>query len=65
MHIRAGTIHGTLAEDVECIDVVFRRLDEDEGDIVRINGWLWCVEVVPPEADPLDDFNYFGSRHHY
>ncbi len=36
----------TLAEDCDCLDGVVAVGDEDEGDTIRINGWLWSIEVI-------------------
>ena len=33
-----------------------------ESDDSRVAGWLGMDEE---EVDPMDDFNYVGSRHHY
>lgn len=35
----------------------------------RLIEQMECADILAPEAtaapDPLDDFNYVGSRHHY
>lgn len=32
----------------------------------RLVELLECADILrPEEIDPLDDFNYVGSRHHY
>ena len=47
--------------DKDCVaqlgDYVFYSAEDS-----RVAGWLGIEEE---EVDPLDDFNYVGSRHHY
>lgn len=45
--------------------------DDEQGAIAAIKRELrglydWSrIEVIATPYDPLDDFNYVGSRHHY
>jgi len=33
--------------------------EDDVADMMRAN------DILDEESDPMDDFNYVGSRHHY
>ena len=37
--------------------------EDDVADMMRANDIL--LEEEEEESDPMDDFNYVGSRHHY
>jgi hypothetical protein len=47
----AHSIRGRLVGDHECLDDVLTVFDLDEGDTIRINGWLWSIEVVDDPAE--------------
>ena len=45
-------------------DMCLAYMSEDEvADMMRANDLL--EEEADEESDPMDDFNYVGSRHHY
>lgn len=39
--------------------------EDDVADMMRANDILLDEEDEDEESDPMDDFNYVGSRHHY
>jgi hypothetical protein len=39
--------------------------EDDVADMMRANDILLDEEEDEEESDPMDDFNYVGSRHHY
>ena len=39
-------VRGYLVGDYGCLDEVLTVYDEDEGDEVTINGWLWSIDVI-------------------
>lgn len=39
--------------------------EDDVADMMRANDILLDDEDEEDEYDPMDDFNYVGSRHHY
>ena len=39
--------------------------EDDVADMMRANDILDEDEDEEEESDPMDDFNYVGSRHHY
>lgn len=61
---------------VKLINSIGCELDQIDGDQNAVNHRILCwmetiqegdkiVFVTVDEDDPLDDFNYVGSRHHY
>lgn len=54
-------------EDVVKILKQFEKYDRCEitGDILSGCNRYVFVTYSEPEYDPIDDFNYVGSRHHY
>jgi hypothetical protein len=60
---------GILDRDV-VVQACLAYMGEDEvEDMARINGLFESLEDEKEEEDeeydPIDDFNYVGSRHHY
>jgi hypothetical protein len=61
---------GVLNKDTLIADLLGWMSEADVEEFVRKNDLLEAVglsedEDEDEESDPLDDFNYVGSRHHY
>ena len=39
--------------------------EDDVADMMRANDILEEEDEIDEESDPMDDFNYVGSPHHY
>ena len=39
--------------------------EDDVADMMRANDILEEEDEINEESDPMDDFNYVGSPHHY
>jgi hypothetical protein len=59
---------GALDKDTLLADLLGYLSESEVEDFVRKNDLLVAVGMAEDEEeeyDPLDDFNYVGSRHHY
>ena len=45
----------------DCLLTILEDIVNGEWD----NSVQYCINEMDPNYDPMDDFNYAGSRHHY
>jgi hypothetical protein len=54
---------GLISAEVVAEMALAYMSEDDVADMMRANDIL--LEEEEEESDPMDDFNYVGSRHHY
>jgi hypothetical protein len=54
---------GLISAEVVAEMALAYMSEDDLADMMRANDIL--LEEEEEESDPMDDFNYVGSRHHY
>jgi len=49
-----NAVAGRLVGDHEDLDGIVTLRDEMDNEVIRLNGWLWCIEVVEDEPPPAE-----------
>jgi hypothetical protein len=49
-----NAVAGPLVGNHEDLDGIVTLRDEMDGEVIRLNGWLWSIEVVEAEPPPAE-----------